>query len=162
MQETSFEAKVRSITSAQIKSLWNAQSRIQSEHRAKSTQVVVVAVLLLPSSLKMRTKGQSRHLQSKSRHFLPHAELLHKGHVHFPVSQLKPVCQSSLPNVSHEASIPIQLANVTAKSRSRSRQPSPESRATFDGRGRNYSAQNAKRKRLSSSPISSRKRSSAG
>jgi hypothetical protein len=39
-------------------------------------------------------------------------------------------------------------------------QPSPESRADLNGRGRSYNGRSAKRKRPSSSPASSRKRSS--
>jgi len=53
----------------------------------------------------------------------------------------------------------IQAAIARAKSPSLPPQPSPGSRAKTNARGKNYSVQNAKRKRLSNSPVSLKKRS---
>jgi hypothetical protein len=62
-------------------------------------------------------------------------------------------------NPPHSLKPPIQATQLKAKSRSSIRRPSRESPAATNGRARNYSAQNAKRKRLSNSSTSSRKRS---
>jgi hypothetical protein len=48
-----------------------------------------------------------------------------------------------------------------AKSQTRCQQPLRGSRARTNERGKNYSVRNAKRKPLSGSPVSSRKRSSS-
>jgi hypothetical protein len=50
------------------------------------------------------------------------------------------------------------VMSEAAKSHWQSPQPLPESHAKTNGRGKNYSGQSAKRKRLSGSPVSSRKR----
>src|SRR5208282_2275248 len=52
------------------------------------------------------------------------------------------------------------IVDQAAKSRLSDQQPSPESRANSNARGRNYSARSVKRTPLSGSPASSKKRSS--
>lgn len=67
-----------------------------------------------------------------------------------------------LPSRSLAGSRVLQSKSVirAAKSRLSNQQPSPESRASSNARGKNYSARSAKRTRLSGSPASSKKRSS--
>ncbi len=59
-------------------------------------------------------------------------------------------------------SVPNSAIAVTAISQQTTQQPSPVSREATNERDRNYSARSAKRKPLSGSPTSSRKRSSSG
>lgn len=80
---------------------------------------------------------------------------LHTNHVE---QKLTPKPASA--NLVRSSKSPIQATQLKAKSRSQFQQPSPGSLATTNARGRNYSARSAKRKPLSNSSASSRKRSS--
>jgi len=64
--------------------------------------------------------------------------------------------------VSPIGKLQSKAVQKAAKLNQLSRQPLPESRAARNERARNYSARSAKRKPLSGSPASSRKRSSNG
>jgi hypothetical protein len=112
----------------------------------------------LPKSLKLTPKETTEHST-----VIPSSRSLFSNNIaSAPSIEGVPLWLLSFVNAIHaEPYLPSSAATtVKAKSRSQSPPASPESRARSDARGKNYSAQNVKRKPLSGAGVSSRKRSS--